>query len=42
MFRYLAGTEKYFGGTSRFCGTQVEKHCPNIRNCQKISEKLIF
>jgi hypothetical protein len=24
----FGGTQNYFGGTSRFRGTQVEKHCP--------------
>jgi hypothetical protein len=24
----FGGTQKYFGGTSMFRGTQVEKHCP--------------
>jgi hypothetical protein len=23
----FGGTQKYFGGTSGFCGTLVEKHC---------------
>jgi hypothetical protein len=27
MFRYLAELRNIFGGTSRFRGTQVEKHC---------------
>jgi hypothetical protein len=26
----FGGTQKYFGGTSRFRGTQVEKHCIRV------------
>jgi hypothetical protein len=26
LLEIFGGTQKYFGGTPRFCGTQVEKH----------------
>ena len=35
----FGGTQNYFGGTSRFRGTQVEKHCSTPSTYNKVENR---